>query len=57
VGVSYKANVGDLRESPALKVIELLQGAGAEVSYHDPHVPQLPAFGLASGDIARIVAR
>jgi UDP-N-acetyl-D-glucosamine dehydrogenase len=39
LGVSYKKDVGDLRESPALKVIERLHRKGAEVSYHDPHVP------------------
>jgi UDP-N-acetyl-D-glucosamine dehydrogenase len=48
VGVSYKADVGDLRESPALKLIELLRDEGATVSYHDPHIPELPAHGLTS---------
>jgi UDP-N-acetyl-D-glucosamine dehydrogenase len=48
VGVSYKADVGDLRESPALKLIELLREEGADVSYHDPHVAELPAHGLSS---------
>jgi UDP-N-acetyl-D-glucosamine dehydrogenase len=48
LGVAYKADIGDMRESPALKLIELLHGAGAEVSYHDPHVPLLPEHGLAS---------
>jgi UDP-N-acetyl-D-glucosamine dehydrogenase len=47
IGVSYKAGVGDLRESPALKLMELLRGAGAVLCYHDPHVPELPAFGLS----------
>ena len=46
VGVSYTAGVGDLREAPALKIIELLQERGGDVSYHDPHVPELPDFGL-----------
>jgi UDP-N-acetyl-D-glucosamine dehydrogenase len=41
LGVAYKADIGDTRESPALKVMELLENAGAQVSYHDPHVPQL----------------
>ena len=40
VGVSYKPGVGDMRESPALKIIALLQELGAEVLYHDPHVPR-----------------
>ncbi|HSB38590.1 MAG TPA: nucleotide sugar dehydrogenase [Gaiellaceae bacterium] len=48
LGVSYKANVPDTRESPALKLIELLTNAGANVSYHDPHVPELPRHGLTS---------
>ena len=51
VGVSYKADVGDLRESPALKLVELLRDEGAEVSYHDPHVAELPDHGLTSVDL------
>jgi UDP-N-acetyl-D-glucosamine dehydrogenase len=47
LGVSYKAGVGDIRESPALKIIRLLRERGADVSYHDPHVPEL-ADGLRS---------
>ena len=39
LGVAYKADISDMRESPAVKLIELLQNAGADVSYHDPHVP------------------
>src|SRR5205814_3813891 len=41
LGVSYKPGVGDTRESPARKIIAQLQGLGAPVSYHDPHVPAL----------------
>jgi UDP-N-acetyl-D-glucosamine dehydrogenase len=41
VGVAYKPDISDVRESPALKLIELLRNAGAEVSYHDPYVPSL----------------
>ncbi len=48
LGVSYKADIGDMRESPALKLIELLRDEGAEVSYHDPYVPAIPEHGLAS---------
>lgn len=48
LGVSYKAGVGDIRESPALKIIELLSGLGARVRYHDPHVPSLPRSDLRS---------
>ncbi len=48
LGVAYKSGVGDLREAPALKIIRGLKELGAEVSYHDPHVPELPEFSLAS---------
>src|SRR6266852_3623411 len=41
VGVAYKKNIDDIRESPALDVIRLLHQRGADVSYHDPHVPVL----------------
>ncbi len=51
LGVSYKAGVGDTRESPALKIIKLLLERGAEVSYHDPHVPALPELGLESVEL------
>jgi UDP-N-acetyl-D-glucosamine dehydrogenase len=40
LGVSYKSDVDDVRESPAEKIIELLQKAGADIAYHDPHVPE-----------------
>jgi UDP-N-acetyl-D-glucosamine dehydrogenase len=39
LGVAYKRDIDDMRESPALDVIRLLEERGAEVSYHDPHVP------------------
>jgi UDP-N-acetyl-D-glucosamine dehydrogenase len=48
VGVSYKPGVGDLRESPALRIMRLLREQGAELSYHDDYVPQLPDLGLRS---------
>jgi len=51
LGVSYKAGVGDTRESPALKIARLLRGLGGEVSYHDPHVPELPELELSSTDL------
>ncbi|MEX0817518.1 MAG: nucleotide sugar dehydrogenase [Gaiellales bacterium] len=57
VGVSYKADVGDLRESPALKLIELLRDEGANVSYHDPHIPELPAHGLTSQGLDGVLAK
>jgi UDP-N-acetyl-D-glucosamine dehydrogenase len=50
LGVSYKADIDDVRESPAKKIVELLHKAGAEVSYHDPHVGEFD--GMRSVDYA-----
>ena len=47
LGISYKPGVGDVRESPALKILALLRGLGADVVYHDPHVPHLNAEDLS----------
>jgi UDP-N-acetyl-D-glucosamine dehydrogenase len=55
LGVSYKADVGDIRESPALKIIRLLRDLGADVSYHDPHVPELPELGLSSTPLDEVL--
>src|SRR5262249_25526541 len=38
LGVAYKGDIDDVRESPAAKIVQLLRTAGAEVAYHDPHV-------------------
>jgi UDP-N-acetyl-D-glucosamine dehydrogenase len=46
LGVAYKPDISDMRESPAVKLIGLLENAGAQVSYHDPHVPELAENGL-----------
>jgi UDP-N-acetyl-D-glucosamine dehydrogenase len=51
LGISYKSDIEDTRESPALKLIELLQEEGARVSYHDRFVPELPERGLASSPL------
>ena len=40
-GIAYKKDVDDLRESPSLKILQLLRDRGAQVDYHDPHFPQL----------------
>jgi len=48
LGVSYKAGIGDIRESPALKIIARLAHLGATIVYHDAFVPELPALGLSS---------
>lgn len=42
VGLAYKKNVPDIRESPSLKLIELIEERGGRASYHDPHVPEIP---------------
>jgi UDP-N-acetyl-D-glucosamine dehydrogenase len=47
LGVAYKADIADWRESPAVKVIALLQNAGASVAYHDPHVQSFATDGIA----------
>ena len=46
LGVAYKADISDMRESPAVKLIHLLQNAGADVSYHDPHVQSFTEHGV-----------
>ena len=42
LGIAYKKNVDDMRESPTLKLMELLEGRRARVDYFDPHIPQIP---------------
>lgn len=52
LGVAYKPNVGDTRDSPALEIIRLLDEKGVSVSYNDPHVPgPLPKLGLSSVEL------
>ncbi|MBI4349573.1 MAG: nucleotide sugar dehydrogenase [Elusimicrobia bacterium] len=46
LGVAYKPNVPDMRESPAIDVVKLLADQGAKVAYHDPHVPTLEVEGI-----------
>jgi UDP-N-acetyl-D-glucosamine dehydrogenase len=46
LGVAYKKDIDDVRESPALDIIELLNQKGAEVRYHDPYVPQFAYNGI-----------
>ena len=45
LGISYKRDIGDVRESPALTILSSLQHKGAEVRYHDPHVPAIEMEG------------
>jgi UDP-N-acetyl-D-glucosamine dehydrogenase len=51
LGVAYKADIPDIRESPALKLIQLLRDAGSDVAYHDPHVPHVEELELSSADL------
>ena len=51
LGVAYKPDIADTRESPAVKLMGLLEAAGAEVSYHDPHVPSLAENGLVQSSV------
>jgi UDP-N-acetyl-D-glucosamine dehydrogenase len=46
VGVAYKKDIDDIRESPALDIIRLLERRGAHVSYHDPHIAEFREDGL-----------
>jgi UDP-N-acetyl-D-glucosamine dehydrogenase len=53
LGIAYKKNVGDTRESPSVEIMELLRQRGADIAYSDPHVPVFPemrdyAFDLES---------
>ena len=51
LGIAYKPGVGDVRESPALKIAKLLHERGANLAYHDPHVPALPEPKLESSPL------
>jgi UDP-N-acetyl-D-glucosamine dehydrogenase len=57
LGASYKAGSGDTRESPALVMLRLLQALEADLSYHDPFVPELPEFGLRSVQLEPTLAQ
>ena len=52
LGASYKPGVGDIRESPALKLMSLLKARGADVHYHDPFVPELTSLELSHTELA-----
>jgi UDP-N-acetyl-D-glucosamine dehydrogenase len=54
LGLAYKANIDDVRESPAEKIIALLEADGAMVSYHDPHVPRHGEMGSVPLDDATL---
>ncbi|KIN62711.1 UDP-glucose 6-dehydrogenase [Sulfitobacter noctilucicola] len=55
VGVAYKKNVSDMRESPAMRLMQLFEEAGAKIDFIDPHVPEIPPmreYGLFEGRTA-----
>jgi len=52
LGVSYKRDLGDFRESPAIEVIRLLEDDGAEIVYHDPFVPRFEEHGITMESVA-----
>jgi UDP-N-acetyl-D-glucosamine dehydrogenase len=52
LGVAYKPDIADTRESPAVKLLGLLRNAGAEVAYHDPHVPSFHENGISMSSVA-----
>ncbi len=54
IGVSYKPNVSDTRETPAAPIIEMLQARGCEVSYHDPHCPTFPVMRQYTIDLSSV---
>ena len=56
LGVSYKAGVGDMRESPSLKIMRLLAEQGAELVYHDDYVPEVTELGLSSRPLTDALA-
>ncbi len=56
IGVAYKPDIGDTRESPALDVIGLLRGKGAEVSYYDPYVPSIEHEGWGQTCVPDLLA-
>ena len=56
LGVAYKPGVGDVRESPGLKIVTLLTALGAELRYHDRFVPELAELGLRSEPLQDVVA-
>lgn len=54
LGISYKKNVDDMRESPSVELMEKLRGLGADVSYSDPHVPVFPKMRRHKFDLSSV---
>jgi UDP-N-acetyl-D-glucosamine dehydrogenase len=56
IGVSYKGGTGDLRESPALRIMEVLAERGGNLSYHDPYVASMPDLGLENRPLDEVLS-
>lgn len=54
LGIAYKKNVDDMRESPAVKIMEILRSKGADVQYSDPHVPAFPTLRSYQFDLKSV---
>ncbi|HEX5816173.1 MAG TPA: nucleotide sugar dehydrogenase [Methylomirabilota bacterium] len=54
LGVAYKPNVADTRDSPAIEIVDMLTAKGARVAYHDPHVPALTVNGARLESVATV---
>ena len=54
LGVAYKRNVADMRESPSVEIMEILTARGAELSYSDPHVPSFPSLRRGRFDFSSV---
>lgn len=54
LGLAYKKNVDDVRESPSVTVMKLLSARGADISYHDPHVPSFPSMRRVKFDLTSV---
>ena len=54
LGIAYKKNIDDMRESPAVEIMELLRGRGASLSYSDPHVPKFPKMRAHAFDLESV---
>ncbi|WP_322895994.1 MULTISPECIES: nucleotide sugar dehydrogenase [unclassified Yoonia] len=54
LGIAYKKNVDDMRESPAVEIMEMIRGAGANISYSDPHVPVFPKMREHRFDLSSV---
>ena len=54
LGIAYKKDIDDPRESPSLRIMELLQASGARVDYHDPYFPRLPKMRKYDFDLESV---